>query len=172
MLPSDDQPLELQVDAALAEYLQKCDAGELPDREHFLERHPELREQLAELLSAADWIEQLAGPRLADIAQVNAASPQPLKSQDVSLSTVDFDPKPTIQPFAQMGSGPDCDDPTSEPMRHGRSTSEVERPQQLPTMTRFFNTVLDCRLKCQLQPMELRAVLTTVFTVSVWRLHT
>ncbi|MCC7334025.1 MAG: protein kinase [Pirellulaceae bacterium] len=125
MLPSDDQPLELQVDAALAEYLQKCDAGELPDREHFLERHPELREQLAELLSAADWIEQLAGPRLADIAQVNAASPQPLKSQDVSLSTVDFDPKPTIQPFAQMGSGPDCDDPTSEPMRHGRSTSEV-----------------------------------------------
>ncbi|MCA9180607.1 MAG: protein kinase [Planctomycetales bacterium] len=125
MLPSDDQPLELQVDAALAEYLQKCDAGELPDRDHFLTRHPELREQLAELLSAADWIEQLAGPRLADIAQVHADSPQSFKYHDVSLSTVDCDPKLTIQPFAQMGGGPNCDGPTAEPMRPGRTPSEL-----------------------------------------------
>lgn len=102
MLPSDDQPLELQVDAALAEYLQKCDSGELPDRDDFLERHPELRERLAELLLAADWIEQLAGPRLADVAQVNGVGSQSFKADDASLSTGDYHPKSANQPYAQM----------------------------------------------------------------------
>ncbi len=68
MAPSEDTPLELQIDLALAQYLQKCDSGDVPDRDAFLSQHPELREHLQELLAAADWIEQLAGPRLADIA--------------------------------------------------------------------------------------------------------
>lgn len=96
MLPSDNQPFELQVDAALAEYLQKCDAGELPDRDHFLARHPELREQLAELLTAADWIEQLAGPRLADLAQANDVA-----DADAGDTTVDFHPQRSRQPTTQ-----------------------------------------------------------------------
>ncbi len=67
---------EMQVDTALVEYLQKCDAGEMPDREEFLKRHPELREQLSELLAAADWIEHLAGPRLSEVAQqVDSSAP-------------------------------------------------------------------------------------------------
>ncbi|MCA9127716.1 MAG: TAXI family TRAP transporter solute-binding subunit [Planctomycetales bacterium] len=64
-LPEENQS-ELQVEAALAEYMRRCDAGDLPDRESFLSRHPELREQLTELLDAADWIESMAGPTAAD----------------------------------------------------------------------------------------------------------
>ncbi|MEZ6137209.1 MAG: serine/threonine-protein kinase [Pirellulaceae bacterium] len=67
MNPSNKNPLEIQVDHALAEYMSECDSGVIPDRQAFLARQPqELQEQLRELLSAADWIEQLAGPTLAD----------------------------------------------------------------------------------------------------------
>ena len=69
MAHAEEPPHELLIDRALATYMQKCDAGQVPDRDQFLAEHPELRSQLEELLVAADWIEQLAGPRLADIAQ-------------------------------------------------------------------------------------------------------
>ncbi len=65
---SEEPPLELQIDLALAQYMQKCDAGDVPDREAFLTQHAKFRKQLEELLAAADWIEQLAGPRLADLS--------------------------------------------------------------------------------------------------------
>lgn len=70
MPQSDENPLEILVDQALADYMQRCDSGERLDREAFLAQHPLLREQLTELLSAADWIEQLAGPTLADLGAV------------------------------------------------------------------------------------------------------
>lgn len=66
MRSSDDQSIEQQVDDALAEYMQKCAAGERPDRESFLLLHPDLRERLSELLSAPDWAEQLSGRRNVD----------------------------------------------------------------------------------------------------------
>ncbi len=127
MLAPDDQPLELQVDAALVEYLQKCDTGELTDRDSFLESHPELREQLAELLTAADWIEQLAGPRLADIARGNAASPRFLMAVDADQSTDEYYPQPTARPFAQMEADIGFAERDSEPTHRNRpnSTSEV-----------------------------------------------
>lgn len=65
---SEEPPLELQIDLALAQYMQKCDAGDVPDREAFLAQHADLRGHLEQLLAAADWIEQLAGPRLADLS--------------------------------------------------------------------------------------------------------
>lgn len=65
---AEDNPQEMQVEQALAEYMMKCDSGEMPDREAFFQQHPELREQLLELLNAADWIEELAGPTVSDIA--------------------------------------------------------------------------------------------------------
>jgi hypothetical protein len=64
----DENPLEIEIEVALAEYMVKCDQGQAPDREVFLARHPQLRDKLSEILAAADWIEQLAGPTLADIA--------------------------------------------------------------------------------------------------------
>lgn len=74
MAQFEDPPLELQIDLALAHYMQKCDAGDVPNRELFLAQHPELRAHLEELLAAADWIEQLAGPRLSEVA--SRAAPQ------------------------------------------------------------------------------------------------
>jgi eukaryotic-like serine/threonine-protein kinase len=63
---SDDNPLELEVDQALAEYMERCDRGERLDRDAFLSKYPGFRHQLEDLLNAADWIEQLAGPTAAD----------------------------------------------------------------------------------------------------------
>jgi TRAP-type uncharacterized transport system substrate-binding protein/predicted Ser/Thr protein kinase len=60
----DRDPLELRMDQVLAEYMSQCDSGKFPDREEFLSKHPELRTQLEELLGAADWIEELAGPTI------------------------------------------------------------------------------------------------------------
>ncbi|MEO8270907.1 MAG: serine/threonine-protein kinase, partial [Aureliella sp.] len=127
MLPSDNHPFELQVEAALAEYLQKCDAGELPDRESFLQRHPELREQLAELLVAADWIEQLAGPRLADIARVDERNSQSFQGQDDSQATGVYTPEPNTQPFSRMVSDFDGEGQHTEPTlvyRSGAASAE------------------------------------------------
>ena len=64
-----EAPQEMKVDEALARYMQQCDGGSIPDREAFLEQHSELRDQLEGLLFTADWIEELAGPTIADIAK-------------------------------------------------------------------------------------------------------
>lgn len=78
MAVPDEDPLELEVEQALAEYMQKCDSGANMSRAEFLAQHPHLGEQLSELLSVADWVEQLAGPRLADIAKSDPpAAPPP-----------------------------------------------------------------------------------------------
>lgn len=69
------------MDQVLAEYMSRCDSGELPDREEFLGKHPELRDQLSELLNAADWIESMAGPTAdslsgnGDVASTDAIVP-------------------------------------------------------------------------------------------------
>ncbi len=80
MQAGDEDALEMKVDWALAEYLQKCDAGSLPEREIFLSQHPELRDQLAELLQAVDWIERLAGPTVGDSSAGNASSASKIMS--------------------------------------------------------------------------------------------
>ncbi|MEM7478566.1 MAG: serine/threonine-protein kinase [Planctomycetota bacterium] len=67
----EENPLELRVDEVLARYMQECDSGQMPDRESFLNEYPDLRDQLEGLLGAADWIEELAGPTIADIAKID-----------------------------------------------------------------------------------------------------
>ncbi len=74
MTQPDDNPKEMQVEEALAEYMQGCDSGQMPDREAFLNKHPKLREQLEELLNAADWIEELAGPTIQDLGAMEPPS--------------------------------------------------------------------------------------------------
>ncbi|RMF43084.1 MAG: hypothetical protein D6753_06075, partial [Planctomycetota bacterium] len=64
-----DIPDELRLSEALAEYLHQCDLGRGPDREEFLAQHPAIRDQLAALLEAADWLEQAAEGRIADLVQ-------------------------------------------------------------------------------------------------------
>ncbi len=76
MAQADENPVELKIDQALADYMQQCDSGIVPNREDFVSKHPELREQLSELLAAADWIEQLAGPKLSELASAGDDDPE------------------------------------------------------------------------------------------------
>lgn len=69
MSEAKENPLEIELQSALVEYMSECDSKVLPDRESFLARHPELRDQLEQLLAAADWIESLAGPTAADLSK-------------------------------------------------------------------------------------------------------
>lgn len=74
MSNSEEELPDLEVESALAEYMRRCDTGELPDRSEFLQQHPELRATLAELLDAADWIEEMAGPTVADAMREESAT--------------------------------------------------------------------------------------------------
>ncbi|MBL7042492.1 MAG: hypothetical protein ISR77_27890, partial [Pirellulaceae bacterium] len=53
---------EEQLDQVLAEYIRRVDAGERVDRESFLNAHPDLADELDEVLGMADKVEQMAGP--------------------------------------------------------------------------------------------------------------
>lgn len=52
---------ESQLDELLADYLRRIDSGDF-DRQAFLAEHPELAADLAELIDAADLVDQFAGP--------------------------------------------------------------------------------------------------------------
>jgi TRAP transporter TAXI family solute receptor len=59
----NDSPSDPELDQALADYFSNCDSGCAPDREQFLSQYsPQVREQLASLLSVADWLERLSSP--------------------------------------------------------------------------------------------------------------
>jgi TRAP transporter TAXI family solute receptor len=65
--PQDNGKSE-NFDEILLEFLRQHDAGQTVDREAFLRQYPEHRQLLMHLLETADWIEQMAGPTLADLA--------------------------------------------------------------------------------------------------------
>lgn len=49
-----------ELDVAFAAYLRRCDDGELSSREEFLSQFPTLKDELRELMDAADLIDQVA----------------------------------------------------------------------------------------------------------------
>ncbi len=59
---------ETNLDQALLEFMRRSDAGEIEDREAFLKEFSDLAPQLRLLLDAADWIEDMAGPTLAELS--------------------------------------------------------------------------------------------------------
>lgn len=70
MTDSNEIEIDVELDQALAEYLTNVDSGQSPDRQAFLNKYsPALRDKLAALLAAADWIEQQAGPSLGTLQQ-------------------------------------------------------------------------------------------------------
>lgn len=110
MTPAEENPFELQIERAFADYIAQCDAGQHPDRDTFLGQHPEIRERLAELLAAADWIEELAGPTLSSIA---SRPPEQSIEQSVSqgggpdrgATTVSDGPRIAAEGVADLVSG-------------------------------------------------------------------
>ena len=85
MSQADENPLEIEVELALAEYMLKCDDGAVPNREEFLAKHAGMRDRLSELLAAADWIEHLAGPTVANIAAIASPKPNPITDETLPL---------------------------------------------------------------------------------------
>ncbi len=104
---ADENPLEIEVELALAEYMLKCDDGAVPDREQFLAKHAGMRDRLSELLVAADWIEQLAGPTVADVAAFAAPKRNPITDETLPLPSVarqPFDPNEVTLPSSRVES--------------------------------------------------------------------
>ena len=85
--PSEDELTE-EFDEILLEFLREHDAKKVVDREEFLGQYPQFRERLAQLLETADWIEKMAGPTLAEIAdqdtsRVGSIAGEPIGSEEV-----------------------------------------------------------------------------------------
>ena len=68
-----DDGIEAKLDQALLDFMRRFDAGQIEDREVFLQEYIEIAPQLRTLLDAADLIEQLAGPTLSEINNSTAA---------------------------------------------------------------------------------------------------
>lgn len=100
--PDDEQTEEF--DEVLLEFLRHHDAGHPIDRQAFLQQYPEHSEKLLKLLEAADWIEQMAGPTLSDLAQEETPqirssisdstprSPEPIAGSSVDQNADFYDP--------------------------------------------------------------------------------
>lgn len=73
-MQEENEELDPQLDAVLLDFLRRHDAGEQVDRDQFIKEYPEFSGPLQSLLEAADWIETMAGPTLANLAMNGAIS--------------------------------------------------------------------------------------------------
>lgn len=78
-----------QCESVVAEYFDRLDRGEVIDREEFLAAYPDLADELAEFLDAADLVERLAGP-----------------TEDELRDSAAHDTAPTPMQFETRGNGP------------------------------------------------------------------
>ncbi len=97
-----DDGTEAKLDQALFDFMRRFDAGQIEDREVFLQEYPELASQLRTLLDAADWIEKLAGPTLGELANSTAKSAMPSNGQPKLL--LDENPDPNAATMAMIPS--------------------------------------------------------------------
>ncbi len=144
MTDDGQKSLELDIELALAEYMQRCDGGEEIDREAFLSRHPTLRDQLIELLEAADWIEQLAGPTLADLGAVrNLAGSSNASSEE----TLPHPPSRGVSRSFHKQDGVSNSASASDGESIGGEADRSEPPKALPTFAsrELTQPVLPCR---------------------------
>ncbi len=118
----DEEP-EHELDQALLSFLRRHDQGERVDRDAFLKDHPALEGQLKVLLDAADWIEQMAGPKVGDSG--NLASSDDDRSatktpDDPNEITVDLHMRAFLH-----GHVTHIDEGTTQEHRHEFSLSDV-----------------------------------------------
>ncbi len=65
MNPHDDAtPAVGSLDAVIAAYLQAIEAGEVPNRKNWLDRHPELADNLRPFFADLDRMDRVAAPLL------------------------------------------------------------------------------------------------------------
>lgn len=138
-MAEDENPLELQVASALAEYLQKCDFGQMPDREEFFAKHPALREQLLELMLAVDWIEELAGPTAMSLNGVPTELIQPGNLDDTLPAL--GGPMRISQLVENSLSAPNPTLPTSP----NSANSDQDFSLGLPKLREMSQPILPCR---------------------------
>ncbi len=77
------------VDAALADYMRRVDAGRQTDRASFIAEYPRLADELEAFFESADVVERMAGPQLASTAKnaANAADTHPTSIADSVSAT-------------------------------------------------------------------------------------
>lgn len=75
----------LGVGAAIAEYLERSDAGEAVDQNDFLAAHPQVAEGLREFFTAENLISELAGPTYAQQNESAAARNTAQSQADVTI---------------------------------------------------------------------------------------
>ena len=92
---SNENDPESRLDEALADFMKRKDSGEKIDRERFLKDHSEIADLLRELLDAADCIEHMAGPTIAEWQRQYEVESQASPS-DPNQSTSDI-------PIQQLG---------------------------------------------------------------------
>ncbi|QDS89738.1 Serine/threonine-protein kinase PrkC [Rosistilla ulvae] len=100
----EESDLPDPIDEAFVAYLKARDAGGSDSRADFIERFPDLKSQLSELLDAADLIEQLAG---SNVASENA-DPAADTRAGVRIDSIGDDLEATlaITPVPGEGAGP------------------------------------------------------------------
>jgi serine/threonine protein kinase len=90
----DSFPRELRVDQVIAAYLEAVDAGQVPDPDDFIARHPDIAEELAAFFADCERFEGLAGP-------IRLAAPVPGRQPDEATPRSTFssaDPSSTTPP--------------------------------------------------------------------------
>ena len=48
-----------ELDSVVADYLRRTDGGEVLERAHFLDAHPEVASELNEFFASEDWLRRL-----------------------------------------------------------------------------------------------------------------
>ncbi len=90
---------ESKLDQALLDFMRRSDAGQIEDREVFLKEYPEIATQLRTLLDAADWIENMAGPTLGELANSTVVA-EPTEDQKMGASgDAKLDPNALTMPI-------------------------------------------------------------------------
>lgn len=148
MSQADENPLEIEVELALAEYMLKCDDGAAPDREEFLAKHAGMREKLSELLAAADWIEQLAGPTVADVAAIATPKPNPITDETLPLpnkTPQPADPNEVTLPSSKSLNSKSVEFSVSEGLGNSPSLKPLVNTAHLRDASELSQPTLPCR---------------------------
>jgi serine/threonine-protein kinase len=75
MAEQTDNPGSQQVDAIIAAYIEAVEAGQAPDRQELLTRHPDVAAELVAFFTDHDMVQQMAEPLRADADEPQTAPP-------------------------------------------------------------------------------------------------